>query len=207
MKKSVLNTRGIAEIAIFAAIAFILDFIQEKVFDFIPFFANGGSIGFASIPVILIGLRRGVIAGTLCGLITSLCQMLGGITTVNAQDFAWYLVFLQILLDYVLTYTVVGLFAGIFYHLLDKNKTIKYNLLMVSFASIISGLAKFLCHFLAGCIFWQAFSIFDTPVSAPVYSLVYNGLYSFPNIIIALICLVILYLKQSRFFYVNDKIS
>lgn len=203
MKKGVLNTQAIAEIAIFAAIAFILDFVQERIFDFIPFFANGGSIGFAMIPIILIGLRRGVICGTICGLVTSLCQMLGGVTAINGTDWAWYAVFFQILLDYALAYTLVGLFSGFFYHTLNKDKSTKFNVIMVVLACVCGGFAKFMSHFLAGCIFWQSFEIFNLAVSAPLYSFIYNGLYCFPNIIISAIVLGIIYVNQPRFFYLN----
>ncbi len=207
MKKSVLNTRAIAEIAIFAAIAFILDFLQSRIFDFVPFFANGGSVGFAMVPIILIGLRRGVVAGGLCGLITSLCQMLGGITAINGSEWAWYMVFFQILLDYTLTYFVVGLLAGIFYHVININKSKKYNIGMVVVASVVAGLGKFLCHFLAGCIFWQSFEIFNKAVSAYTYSFIYNGLYMFPSIILCAVVLVIMYIKVPKFFYLDNEVA
>ena len=199
-KSRVLNTRAIAEIAIFAAIAFILDFIQEKLFAFVPFFANGGSIGFAMVPVMLIALRRGVISGGICGLITSLLQMLGGVTAISSD---WYRVFLQILLDYTITYMMVGLLAGIGHHFLDANKSKGYNIGIVCLATLVGGLGKFFCHFLAGVLFWQAYEIFDMSVSAAMYSFIYNGLYCFPNIIICIIVFVILYSKAPKFFYIE----
>ena len=201
-KSRVLNTRAIAEIAIFAAIAFILDFIQEKLFTFVPFFANGGSIGFAMVPVMLIALRRGVISGGICGLITSLLQMLGGMTVIGGDNWQWYDMLFQVLLDYTLTYPMVGLLAGIFSHFI-KNENKNINLLMVILAAVCGGLGKFLCHFLAGCIFWQSFEIFGSSVTATVYSLIYNGLYCFPNIVICGIIIAVLYLKMPKFFYLD----
>jgi thiamine transporter ThiT len=52
-----------AEIAIFASIGFILDLLAGL---YSGFFVNGGSISFAMIAVIIVGYRRGSIAGVCC---------------------------------------------------------------------------------------------------------------------------------------------
>ena len=79
------STRVLAEVAIFAALAFALDALQGGIFRGV--FASGGSIGFAMVPVFLISYRRGLWPGIICGLILSLVQMLGGIYVINASSF------------------------------------------------------------------------------------------------------------------------
>lgn len=202
-KNRVLNTRAIAEIAIFAAIAFILDFIQEKIWNLTPLFPNGGSIGFAMVPIMIISFRRGIICGGICGLITGLLQMLGGVYAIGGSKWQWYDVFCQILLDYTLTYCAVGILSGIIFHLLSVEKSNKYNISIIILGVIIGGLGKFLCHYLAGVIFWQSFEIFGMSVSASLYSFIYNGLYCIPNIIVCLIIIIIIYWKSPKFFYIS----
>ena len=121
------STRVIVEIAIFAAIAVSLDFIQGSFFKGI--WANGGSLGIAMVPIFIIAYRRGLLSGLLCGLIVSIFQMLGGIYVIQGSTFDNAFMqamgpFIQIMLDYVLAYTVVG-FAGAFAGLYAKGKDLK----------------------------------------------------------------------------------
>ena len=61
-------------------------------------------------------------------------------------------------------------------------------------ACTVGGLAKFLCHFLAGVLYWPDTSKF----SAVVYSLLYNGSYMLPSIILCVIVMVIIVKKQPK---------
>ena len=88
MKKSklnVINVRVLAEIAIFAALAFVLDVLQSGYSR--GLFANGGSIGIAMVPIFVISYRRGLVPGIICGFIVSLVQMLGGIYAINSANY------------------------------------------------------------------------------------------------------------------------
>ena len=101
--KTKFSTKVIVEIAIFAAIAVALDFIQGAFFKGI--WANGGSLGIAMVPIFIICYRRGLIPGLLCGLIVSIVQMLGGIYAVQGQTFDNGFLramgpFIQIMLDF-----------------------------------------------------------------------------------------------------------
>lgn len=189
------STKAVVEIAIFAAIAVSLDFIQGSFFKGI--WANGGSLGIAMVPIFIIAYRRGLLPGLLCGLIVSVVQMLGGIYVVQGATFDNAFMkamgpFIQIMLDYILAYTVVG-FAGAFAGLYAKGKDLKTKILWIIVGSMVGGLLKFLCHFFAG-FFWLNMGnepFWGANDTTWVYSLVYNGTYCIPN---AIICTVIMVL-------------
>ncbi|MGM9969327.1 MAG: energy-coupled thiamine transporter ThiT [Anaeroplasma sp.] len=190
MKEKKFSTKLLAEIAIFAALAFALDALQGGIFKGV--FVNGGSIGFAMVPVFLIAYRRGLLPGILCGFILSIIQMLGGIyiigkTVDNAalQTFYWIS---QVMLDYVLAYTVVG-FTGAFAGLYKKSTTTKMKLVWIVVGCVVGGLLKYACHTLAGIFFWPGEM---WGVSGNAYSFLYNGLYCIPNIIICTLVMVII---------------
>ena len=182
------STRVLAEVAIFAALAFALDALQGGIFRGV--FASGGSIGFAMVPVFLISYRRGLLPGILCGLILSLVQMLGGIYVINASSFenAFLQVmgpFLQILLDYVLAYTVVG-FVGAFSGFYKNSQKKSSKMLWIIVGCVVGGLLKYTCHVVAGGVFWlnQGASFWNVSDASWGYSFLYNGAYCIPNIIL-----------------------
>ena len=194
--KTKFSTKVVVEIAIFAAIAVALDFIQGAFFKGI--WANGGSLGIAMVPIFIICYRRGLLPGLLCGLIVSIVQMLGGISSVQAQTFdndfqRAIFPFIQIMLDYVLAYTVVG-FAGCFAGKYAKGKDLKAKLVWIIVGTLIGGFGKFLCHFVAG-YFWL--NMYNDPFmgvddTSMLFSLVYNGTYCIPNMIICTGIMVII---------------
>ncbi len=194
MKKSkVFSTRVIAEIAIFSAIAFALDFLQGGIFR--GLFPNGGSIGFAMLPIILISYRRGFLPGLLCGFVVSFLQMLGGFYAVAD---AWYMVLLQIMLDYVIAYPMVS-FCGLLSKKYKQAELTKNRIILLIIGCFIGGILKLLCHYLAGVIFWSS-SCPEGFLGGPaVFSLVYNGGYMLPNIIINCLVMILICIKQPEF--------
>lgn len=199
MKKN-LSVKVMAEIGMMVAIGFALDAFQGGVWK--GLFPNGGSIGLAMVPIFIIAFRRGLIPGVIAGLILSLIQMLSGIYVIQGASLSNEFLkvcgpFIQIFLDYVLGYTLVG-FAGCFfkkYHTSDKN--MKYIII----GCVLGGLLKFLSHFLAGVFFWPG-EIFG--VSGVGYSFIYNGLYCIPNIIICTIVMFLIAKYYPQFINVNE---
>lgn len=207
MKKSKITIRVLAEIAIFAALAFALDVFQSGYSK--GMFLNGGSIGLAMLPVFVIAYRRGLAAGILCGLIVSVTQMLGGIYMINGSNYEGAMQilnpFFQISLDYLLAYTVVG-FAGAFSGAFAKSKTKGQKVLWISLGVVLGGLLKYACHVISGGLFWldpDAKPMLGVSGGSWLYSFVYNGAFSIPNIIICLILMITLALVYPVFLTPN----
>ncbi len=192
------TTKVMAEIAIFAAVGFVLDALQSGLFKAV--FPNGGSIGIAMVPVLIIAYRRGFRSGVLCGLIVSVLQMLSGIYIIQGaileNDFLKVCgPFIQIMLDYVLGYTLIG-FAGLFSKAYKASNGLKFVVL----GTCVGGLLKFMSHFLAGVLFWPG-ELWG--VTGAGYSALYNGLYCIPNIIVAVVIMVIIAKYYPQF--LNDQ--
>ncbi len=189
-----LSTKAVVEIAIFGALGFALDIFQGGITR--GLFPNGGSIGIAILPILIITFRRGIKAGLLSGLILSFLQLLGGLY-LSANN--WYMMILQLILDYILAYPLIAV-AGIFYKPFHNANTNKQKVTFLIIATIIGGLSKLLCHYLAGVIFWQSSCPDGYPGGPYIYSLVYNGSYMIPNIILNGLLLVIISLKLPQIF-------
>ncbi len=196
MKEKKFSVSILAEIAIFAALAFALDLLQSGYSRF--WFVNGGSIGFAMIPIFVVAYRRGLFSGILCGFIVSLVQMLGGVYVINASNYEgamkFFSPFFQIALDYVLAYTVVG-FAGAFAGMYKKgDKSTK--ILAIVLGVLVGGLLKYACHTLSGIYFWPGEM---WGVTGYAYSFLYNGLYCIPNILICIPVMLLIALIYPKF--------
>ncbi len=205
MKKK-FSTRVLAEIAIFAAIGFALDVLQGGIFKGV--WPNGGSVGFAMVPVFVIAYRRGLIPGLLCGLILSLVQMLGGIYVLPAASFDNKFMqamgpFFQVMLDYVLAYFVVG-FAGAFSGLYKKSENMKLKLVWISIGVIVGGLLKYACHVASG-YFWldPKINFWGVNGGTMLYSFIYN-LYAVFNIFVCLPIMILIARFYPKFLNPDD---
>ena len=87
MKNSVLRT--MTEVAIFAALGFVLDMLAGAIWD--PVFINGGSIGIALVCVFLISYRRGFVAGLATGLIMGLLDIADGFYSIASTPWRFRL--------------------------------------------------------------------------------------------------------------------
>ena len=175
MKNTANTVRTITEIGIFAALGFVFDELQGILFKGV--FINGGSIGFAMIAVLIIAYRRGVLAALATGLIMGL---------LDVATSAYILHPMQLLLDYIFPYAVVG-FASLFKPLYDKaeNKGLKITWLVVG--TVVGGLLKFLSHYLAGVIFWADPANFAWDLNSMnpyLYCFIYNIAFIGPSIVI-----------------------
>ncbi len=178
------STLFIVEVAIFTAIAFLLDYLSGILMKSI--WPQGGSISIAMVPVVLMAFRWGLKGGLLTGF------LLGSIQLVNG--FATILYFLQIIFDYSLAFALVG-FAGLFAKpvqnaLISQNKG---KLLAYSIAgTVVGGLLRYFIHFISGITFFAQWA----PPGQPIwlYSLTYNGGYMIPSIIITAVIVYLLLL-------------
>ena len=175
------KTRIMVEGAVMLALATALSFIQIYKLPW------GGSITLLSmLPIVLFSIRRGVAMGLAVSFLFSLIQLFQGIMD---GLFGWGLtpgmLVACIFIDYIFAFTVLGL-AGVF----RKKGT----------AGWISGIAiaialRFVMHFLSGVVIWKSFGElwegFSTD-SSVLYSILYNGSYMLPELIITVIAAVIL---------------
>ena len=185
-------------IALATVIAFVCGLIPFLNFPF------GGGITIASmLPIVLISYLYGIRWGLLTGFTYSIIQMLLGFNTVSALFTPESDSFMGItnavlicLIDYVLAYTALGL-GGLFRR--HKSKTDALVL-----GTIVSLMACYIFHIISGAIFYGAWAdwfftqrvIYDfigksvlasfsgTGLSI-IYSIVYNGCYMIPEMILS----------------------
>ncbi|MBR4781118.1 MAG: energy-coupled thiamine transporter ThiT [Lachnospiraceae bacterium] len=175
------KTRILVEGAVMLALATALSFIQIYKLPW------GGSITLLSmLPIVLFSIRRGLKAGLAVSFLFSLIQFFQGIMD---GLFGWGLTPVMLIacifIDYIFAFTVLG-FGGLF----RKKGT----------AGWIGGIAvaitlRFVMHFLSGVIIWKSFGElwegFSTE-SSVLYSLLYNGSYMLPELIITVVAAVVL---------------
>lgn len=167
------STLLIAEIAIMASLAVILDLMT-----LLRFWPQGGSVSLAMVPILIMAFRRGVKAGVLTGLIFGSINMM-----INPFIVHW----LQALLDYPVAFAVVGL-AGIF--AVKADQTMGRRALMIVFGVFLGIGLRFVSHFIAGVIWFGEFAPEGTPVV--VYAFTYNISYLFPSLLVCLAIVIML---------------
>lgn len=170
MNKTRLNM--LVEIAVFAAIGFVLD---QFSFSLWP---QGGSISFVMLPILLMACRWGLAGGITTGLLIGLLQMI-----INPYIVHW----LQALLDYIFAFSLVGFAAVVRKPLLHAAEQInkKKISLYVVIGIIVGGMLRFICHTLSGAVFFGEYAPEGQNVWA--YTIIYNGSYMIPAIILTAI--------------------
>ena len=137
---------------------------------------NGGCVTMASmLPVAVISLLYPTWWGLMSAAVFSLLQMmvLGGVTPPPTQDVYSYI--MVILLDYLIASGVLGL-TGPLYRLMRRK------IWAIPTATAVVLVLNFLCHYVSGVIIW---GVYAKPGQSPaLYSLIYNGSYMLPEILI-----------------------
>lgn len=134
---------------------------------------QGGSVTLASmVPVIAASIIAGCKYGILSGVVFALLQMLTGFYPPPTHSFFDF--FLVILLDYFLAFGLLGT-AGFFYKLFGKKRW------AVPLSACIVTCLRYICHILSGLLIWGVYAENQTVLA---YSVIYNGSYMLPEIII-----------------------
>ena len=198
-----MKTKRLTESAMLLALAIILELVAKMIIPELPF---GGQVTLAAmLPVVLIAYRHGVKWGFVAAFTYSLLQMALGAKTVSAAFLPGYFgdgamlfnALLMCLLDYVLAYTMLGL-GGLTRNMQKKGAGLACGVL-------IALTARYLCHILSGYILFGSYaewfftqegfpawgaslvqSLNPTALSI-VYSIVYNGMYMVPEMIVTTI--------------------
>lgn len=173
------RTRDLVLGGVLVALATALSFIT------VYHLPQGGSITLCSmLPIMLFAYKCGTKWGLAAGFVNGVLQLLFGLA--DLKGVSGMTVIGSILLDYLLAFTVLGL-AGIF-----RNK-LKSDAGAFALGAFISGLLRYLCSFLSGWILWSAWADENfSPLLAGMsgntlacfYSLLYNGSYMIPEILI-----------------------
>ena len=166
-----MTTKKITTSALLIALATVLMWVSKL----IPApWMQGGSVTLASmVPIVLIGILYGSKWG-LCGSIAyAVIQMIFGFYPPPTQNFLNFV--LVIMLDYILAFGVLGL-SGFIYRITGKKK---YS---APIAAFIVTTLRYICHIFSGILIWGVYAEEGQTVLA--YSLIYNGSYMIPEIII-----------------------
>lgn len=134
---------------------------------------QGGSITLENVPLLLFSLRYGVKFGFGAGAVAGLLQlMLGGYVAHPVQA----------VLDYPLAFAVLGL-AG----LLKDHLWIGITL---------GTIARLACHVASGVVFFASYV--PAGQSPFIYSLIYNGSYMVPNMILSILMITALWKRLPK---------
>ena len=203
------KTKRLTESAMLLSVAIVLELVSKMIIPEMPF---GGQVTMASmLPVVLISYRHGVRWGLTAGFGYALIEMAIGTKTVAAAFQPGYFgdgamignALLMCLMDYVLAYTALGL-GGCF-----RGK-IKNNGIALMCGSLVALGTRYLAHIFSGYILFsgwaewfftqEGFPAWGASLAASlsptalgwVYSVVYNGMYMIPEILITAATAVIL---------------
>lgn len=175
-----MNTKKLSVSAIMIALATVLMWISKL----IPApWLQGGSVTIASmVPIICVGVFYGSKWGLCASFAYALIQMMFGFYPPPTQTVLYFV--LVVLIDYVLAFGVLGL-SGMFYSVLGK----KYYSAIAS-AFIVTTL-RYVCHIISGVLIWGVYA--NEGQSVMAYSLIYNGTYMVPEIIISTVVTAIIF--------------
>ena len=165
--KNIFQTKILAEIIIFVAMAGALALISHSFFG-LP---QGGSINLGMVPIFWLALRRGSKIGIFAGAVLGIVDLAIEPFVVNPAQF---------ILDYPLAFACLGI-AGFF-----RKPAVVGPITGV----VVGGTSRFLSHFVSGVIY---FSNYAPPGMSPIlYSAIYNATYMVPSIIICAIAIFLL---------------
>jgi len=178
-KGEITMTKKLTTSAIMLALSVVLSFISK----IIPApWLQGGSITLASmVPIIVVSLMYDLKFGLICSFAYSLIQIMSGFYHPPTQDFLSFT--LVVLLDYVFAFGVLGL-SSLFYKLLGKK------IYSIPISGAIVTILRYICHIFSGVLIWGVYAKEGQSVLS--YSLIYNGTYMVPEIIITTVVLALL---------------
>lgn len=203
------KTKRLTESAMLLAVAIVLELVAKM---FIPEMPFGGQVTIVSmLPIILISYRHGMKWGFVASFTYALLEMALGAKTVSAAFLPGYFgdetmihnALLMCLLDYVVAYTVLGL-GGIFRDRIENRGT------ALVCGSLVALGARYLSHIVSGYILFSGYAEWyftqegfpawgaqlveqlSPQVLGVVYSVVYNGMFMIPEILLTAVAALIL---------------
>lgn len=195
----------LVESALMIALGIVLELVSKMIIPEMPF---GGQVTIVSmLPVILVSWKYGVAKGLVTGFVYSLAEAVIGVADgtitaaflpVEEDGLGVGKAILMLFLDYILAYTVLGLAAM-------YKKSIKKNWLSLALGAFTVLVLRYASHIASGYILYGAWAEwfftqegfyawgqtilnkFSGNMLSLVYSVIYNGFYMIPEIIITTI--------------------
>ena len=193
----------LVESALMIALGIVLELVSKMIIPEMPF---GGQVTIVSmLPVILVSWKYGIAKGLVTGFVYSLIEMMLGAKTISAaflpveeDGLGIWGAILMLVLDYIVAYTVLGL-ASMY------KKAIKKNWLSLALGAFTVLVLRYASHIASGYILYGAWAEwfftqegfyswgqtilnkFSGNMLSLVYSVIYNGFYMIPEIIITTI--------------------
>ena len=166
-----MTTKKLTTSALLIALATVLMWVSKL----IPApWLQGGSVTLASmVPIVMVGIMFGTKWGLCASVAYAVIQMMFGFYPPPTQNFLSFV--LVILLDYIFAFGVLGL-SGFFLKITGGKK------FSAPFSAFIVTTLRYVCHILSGILIWGVYAEEGQTVLA--YSLIYNGTYMIPEIII-----------------------
>ena len=193
----------LVESALMIALGIVLELVSKMIIPEMPF---GGQVTIVSmLPVILVSWKYGIAKGLVTGFVYSLIEMMLGAKTISAaflpveeDGLGIWGAILMLVLDYIVAYTVLGL-ASMY------KKAIKKNWISLALGAFTVLVLRYASHIASGYILYGAWAEwfftqegfyswgqtilnkFSGNMLSLVYSVIYNGFYMIPEIIITTI--------------------
>ena len=180
------SATAIAEMSIAVALAAALGLLKLFVMP------QGGSVSLEMLPILFIAIRRGLVPALTVGVVYGFVQLL--------LPGAFLVQPVQVLLDYPLAFGALSLAALV--PVPSSPRRLAWREIRLSpgrfapFVAALTGavflgvLARFVCHFLSGIVFFASYA----PAGQAVwgYSLTYNLLYLVPEALLTIVLLAFL---------------
>ena len=198
------KTKRLTESAMLIAVAIVLELVSKM---FIPEMPFGGQVTLVSmLPIVLISYRHGMKWGFLASFTYALIEMVIGGKTVAAAFQPGFFgdgtmignAIIMCLFDYILAYTLLGL-GGCF------RSSIKHSGISLMCGTLVALGCRYLAHIVSGYVLFAGWAewfftqegfyswgqtIMNTYTGnalSLVYSIIYNGFYMIPEIVITTI--------------------
>jgi thiamine transporter len=187
------------------ALSAVLNFLAVH----LPFNLAGGSLSLTMLPIIVVALRRGPLAGAGAGTLFGAIDLLQEPFVIFPE---------QAIFDYPLPYLLLGLGVGLFARwyqkaaagneLDKKNDSLPKGSGIVIVAVVVGGILRYVSHVISGVIFFSRFVVNDEyevqrswidalansagDAATWIYSLSYNISYLAPSLIASLVLALII---------------
>lgn len=169
------------ECAIMIALATVLSLISIWQMPF------GGKLTLLSmLPIIVIGLRRGVRAGFMTAFMYSVVQLALSLGSVLSWGLTPVVLIACFFLDYIAAFTSLGICS-----FFRKGKNGELSRARICIGTALALFARFVCHYISGITLWTS-SAAAEGISPYIYSALYNGAFMLPELVLTVAAIFIL---------------